>query len=187
MFKSLLVTAVTIGFSSAVFAASGGEAGSLFSLSMLAKTINFLILVALLWKFAKPPITKMLHSSAVNAKRDMDDAKTELAEAKKKLEDYKAKLANLESELEERRKNALAAIAAEKAQMLEDAEKQVQKMEQLSKEKIEADLLKAKNEIREFLVNESIKLAQDTISKEIGGKDQKALFENYAKFIKESA
>lgn len=191
MLKTLFVIAITAGISSTVLAA-GGDATGIFLESkpledMIFKTINLLLFLFLLKKFAGKPIARMLSSSAENTKKTMDDAKTELAEAKKKLEDYQSKLANMESELEERRKSALAAIETEKAQMIEDAENQVKKLEEQSQARIEQDILKAKADIREFLVNESVKMAEEAIAKEIGSKEQKALFENYAKFIKESA
>ncbi len=192
MLKTLFVIAITAGISSTALAAGGGDATGIFLESkaledMIFKTINLLIFLFLLKKFAGKPIARMLSSSAVNTKKEMDDAKSDLAEAKKKLEDYQSKLANMESELEERRKSALAVIETEKAQMIEDAVNQVEKLEEQSQARIEQDILKAKAEIREFLVNESVKMAEEAIAKEIGSKEQKALFENYAKFIKESA
>ncbi len=192
MFKTLFITAIATGLCATAFAAGGGGAEGIFMENkaledMIFKTINFLLLLFLLNKFARKPIAKMLSSSAENTKKTADDAKTELAEAKKKLEDYQSKLANMETELEERRKSALAAIETEKAQLIEDAENQVKKLEEQSQARIEQDILKAKAEIREFLVSESVKMAEEAIAKEVGGKERKALFENYAKFIKESA
>ncbi len=187
MFKTFIVATIAAGISSTALASGDGAAGSLLSYEMLFKAINFLLLVFLLNKFAKKPIAKMLSSSAENTKKTIDDAKAELFEAKQQLEDYQSKLANLETELEERRKSALAVIESEKVQMIQDAEDQVKKLEEQSQARIEQDILKAKNEIRDFLVNESVKLAEETIAKEIGSKERKALLENYAKFIKETA
>lgn len=186
MLKKILLATLFIGFSGIAFAAGSGG-GSLLSKEMLFKTINFILLLYLLNRFARKPIANMLFSSAENAKKSTDEAKAELAEAKKALEDYQSKLANLEQELEERRSNAMAAIEAEKQQLLNDAEIQVKKLEEQSQARIEQDLNNAKAEIREFLVGESVKLAEETISKEIGSKEQKALLDNYAKFLKETA
>ncbi len=187
MLKKILITALFVGVSSVALASGSGEAGSLLSRDMLFKTINFLLLVYLLNRFARKPIANMLSSSAENTKKATEEAKTELQEAKRQLEDYQSKLANLEKELEERRTNALAAIEAEKQQLVLDAENQVKKLEEQSQARIEQEIIGAKAEIREFLVNESVKLAEETISKEIGSKEQKALLKNYAKFLKESA
>ncbi len=186
MLKTFLITVFLGGISSVAFAAGSGG-GSLLSLEMLFKAINFVLLVYLLNRFARKPIANMLSASAENTKKATEEAKAELEEAKTKLADYQSKLANLEKELEERRSNALAAIETEKQQLLADAESQVKNLEEQAQARIEQDIIKAKADIREFLVNESVKLAEETISKEIGSKEQKALLDNYAKFLKESA
>ena len=187
MFKIIAMSALLSGISCLAFASGGGEGGSLFSLDMLFKTINFLLLLYLLHRFARKPIANMLSSSAENTKKIMAETESELIEAKKKLEDYQAKLNNLEKELEERRENALAVIESEKQQMIQDAENQVKKIEEQCQARIEQDISKAKEDIRRFLVDESVKLAEESLSKEIGGKEQKALLENYTKYLKQSA
>lgn len=187
MLKIIFATAITALISGVALASSGGEAGSLLSWEMLFKTVNFLILLFLLHRFAKKPLASMLAASAENTKRTLDNAKAELADAKQKLDDYKSKLSNLEKELEERRRTALSAIETEKQQLIKDAETQVKKLEEQTKARIEQEIVKAKLEIRQYLVNESVKLAEETIAKELGSKEQKALLDNYAKFLKATA
>ena len=187
MFKRIIFVAVFSGISSVAIASSGGASGSLFSSEMLFKTINFLILLFILHRFAKKPIANMLSASAENTKKTVDETSSELEEAKKTLADYQTKLANLKNDLEERKKSALSAIETETQQLIKDAEKQVKKLEEQSQARIEQDTARAKAEIREFLVSESVKIAEETISKEIGSKEQKALLDNYAKFLKDSA
>ncbi len=186
MYKKIITSILLAGFSGVAFASSGAG-GSLLSSEMLFKSINFVILLFLLHKFARKPIAKMLSSSAENTKTEMDTALTELENAKKKLADYKEKTANLEKELIEREKASMIAIDAEKKQMIEDAELQAKKLEEQSVARVEQEIQKAKTEIREYLVSESIKMAEKTISSEIGGTEQKALLDNYAKFLKETA
>ncbi len=187
MFKTLVLTALLSGVSSMALAAGGGEAGSLLSWDMLFKAINFLLLLYLLNRFAKKPIANMLSSSAESIKKTVEESKTELAETKKKLEEYQAKLSNMEKELEERRTTALSSIEAEKQQLITDAELQVKRLEEQTQARIEQDITNAKEEIRQYLLEESVKLAEETIAKEVGGKEQKALLDNYTKFLKETA
>jgi F-type H+-transporting ATPase subunit b len=187
MFKTLMMTALLSGVSSMALASGGGEGGSLLSLDMLFKLINFLLLLYLLHRFARKPLANMLSSSAENTKKSVDETKLELAEAKKQLEEYKSKLSNLEKDLEDRRETALSVIETEKKQLIEDAENQVKRIEEQSYARIEQDISNAKEEIRQFLVEESVKLAEATIAKEIGGKEQKALLDHYTKSLKETA
>ena len=159
----------------------------MFSSEMLFKLINFLLLLLLLHRFARKPIAKMLSNSAENSKKKIDDAEAELATAKSQLAEYQAKMANLNEELATREKTAHAAIEVEREKLIADTKIQAQKLEQQAQNRIEQDILKAKAEIREFLVHESVQLAEKIISEQIDSKERKALVENYAKYLNETA
>jgi len=171
----------------AIYAADGsGGHGSLLSLEMLFKGINFLILLLLLHRFARKPIVGMLSKAATNSRESTDSAKEALEAAKKQLKEYQAKLSNLEQELEERQKTAMEVIEEDKKKIIEDAELHAKKLEEQSKYRIEQDLSKAKAEIREYIANEAVKLAESIISNEIEAKDKKSLVEAYTNSLKET-
>lgn len=178
----LMIASITAYASSA---GSGGHA-SLLSQEMLFKGINFLILLYLLYRFARKPIAGILSKVAFDSKETMDSAKDRLQDADEQLEEYRKKLHNLENELEERRKSAIIAIEEEKDRIISDAETQAKKLEEQSKDRIEQDLLKAKADIREFIANESVKFAESIISNEIDDKDKKSLIDTYTNSLKET-
>ncbi len=188
MLKQLSTTLIFICLSYSAFASAGGSgAAPLLSSQMLFRVINLILLLLILHRFARKPIAKMLNSSAENTKNIVDSAKEDLANAKARLADYESKIANLEKELAAREQKALAAIETEKEKLISDAKIQAQKLEEQTQNRIEQDILKAKTEIREFLVNESVSLAEKTISEQIGGEERKALIENYTKNLNETA
>lgn len=182
--RKRLVTALILICTALPAYAAGG---SLLSSEMAFKAINFILLLIILHKFARKPIAKMLSNSAENTKKTVDSAKEELAAAKAKLADYEAKITNLEKDLVAREESAMAAIEADKEKMIADAKEQALKLEEQAQNRIEQDILKAKTEIREFLVSESVQFAEKIISEEIGSKEQKALVENYVKYFNQSA
>ncbi len=186
MFKRIYIALIILTYSGVALAAGGAGGGSLLSKEMAYKGINFVLLLVLLHLFVRKPIARMLNSSAENTKKTMDSTRTELEKAKEKLSDFQSKIANLEKELEDRKQAAMSAIEEEKNQIILDAENQVKKLEEQSQLKIEQDTQKAKSEIREFLVNESVKLAEKTVKEEVG-KKQKALLDNYSKFLDKTA
>ncbi len=188
MFQKITASLVFIGISGIALASSAGAQGaSLFSMDMLFRGLNFVILLFLLYKFARKPIAKMLTSSAENSKNALDTANSELVDAKKQLAEYKEKIANLEKELEDKKQSAMAAIEEEKKQIVEDAERQTKKLEEQSQNRIEQEILKAKAEIREFLAIESVKLAEKAISEQINTKNHKKLIDDYTEFLKKTA
>jgi len=186
--KCLLVSLLMVGFTASLQASTAGaETASLFSLDMLFKGINFIILLYLLYRFARKPIARLLSTSAENSKKAIDTALFDLEQAQKQLSDYQIKIANLESELAERQKSALASIDAEKAKMVAEAHEQARRLEEQAQKRIEQNLAKAKEEIKAFLISESVKLAEATLVKEIDAKSQTALIKNYTRHLKETA
>lgn len=188
MRKQLITAFVLICSAQSALAASAGHSGgSLLSSEMAFKAINFILLLYLLNRFARKPVARMLSNSAQNTKETMDSVKEELAAAKARLADYESKIAVLEKELTSREENAMAAIEAEKEKMITDAREQAKNLEEQAQNRIEQDIIKAKSEIREFLVQESIQFAEKIITEELGSKEQKALVENYVKYFNQSA
>jgi len=184
LFTAITMTCVSF---TAYAASAGHESASLFSSDMMFKTINFAILLFLLYRYVRKPIANMLSGSAENTKKAVDEAKEELAKAKSQLVEYEQKTADLEKELVSREAAAMESIEAEKEKMIADAKLQAQKLEEQSQNRIDQDILKTKNEIREFLVAESVQLAEKIISEEIGNKEQEALVANYVKYFNQSA
>ena len=187
MLKRIIISILFVSVTTIAFASSGGEAGSFFSLTMGFKVINFLILLFLLNKFARPAITNMLSNAAKGAKERVDEAEAKLKEAEHKLADYQNKMANLEKDMAKMQEDALVAIENEKEKMVADAKETAGKIEQQSQARIEQDILKAKMEVRAYLVDESIKLAEKFIAEKVDSKEQKALISDYVKVIQEIA
>jgi F-type H+-transporting ATPase subunit b len=188
MLKQLLSVIGFLSISFTVFAsASGAESAPLLSYQMLFKAINLILLLLLLHRFARKPIVKMLSTSAENTKKTIDNSKEALANAESQLSEYEAKIANLEKELATRQQTSLASIEIEKERLISDAKIQSQKLEEQFQNRIEQDVLKAKAEIRAFLVNESSQLAEQIIAEQIGSKERKALVKNYAKYLNKTA
>jgi len=183
--RTCLLSTLVLAFASfTAFASPDGNAGgSLLSAEMAFKAVNFILLLFLLYKFARKPIAKMLSNSAENTKKTIESTKQELAAAKGRLSEYESKIASLEQELKTREDNAMSSIVVEKEKMIADAREQAQKLEEQALNRIEQDVLKAKAEIKAFLVNESIQFAEKLISSEVGKNEHKALVDNYVKFF----
>jgi F-type H+-transporting ATPase subunit b len=187
MLKRIIISILFVSVTTIAFASSGGEAGSFFSLTMGFKVINFLILLFLLNKFARPAIANMLSNAAKGAKERVDEAEAKLKEAEQKLADYQNKMANLKKDMAKMQEDALAAIENEKEQMVADARETAGNIEKQSQARIEQGILKAKMEVRAYLVDESIKLAEKFIAEKVDSKEQKALISDYVKVIQEIA
>jgi len=187
MLKKIITVVITAGITSTALASAGGEAGSLLSGEMLFKGINFLILLFLLHRWVKKPLVNVLNAAARNSKETMGSAAQALKDAEAKLVDYQAKVAGLEQQMAEMQQFALTAIEKEKERMIADAKNSAEALEKQSKLRIEQSVLQAKQDIREHLVAESIKLAETKVIQTVDAKVQKALVADYAKRLTETA
>lgn len=186
MFKKIALVLFMGTLSTMAFAAGGGG-GSLFSLEMAAKCVNFGILLWVLHRFARPPIVNMLRDAATRNKEDVEEAKDNVKKAEAKLADYKNKLANMEKELEEGKQAALHAIEEEKNAIITEAKEAANNMEQQASHRIDQELKKAQQEIRNFLADESIRLAEEMVSQTINAKTNKPLIKNYSTMLEKTA
>ncbi|MCP4298143.1 MAG: ATP synthase F0 subunit B [Proteobacteria bacterium] len=185
MIKISVLLYFLTGLSATAFASEGG--GSLFTLDMLYKVVNFLILLAILHKVARKPLVNMLNSSAKTSKEEISSARTSITDAEKKLQEYTQKVADLEKELETRREGALKTIEEEKKTIVEDARKFAENLEMKTSQRINQDLQRAKDEIQDFLVLESIKMAEKLVVGSVDDVKQKSLMENYSQVLEKTA
>jgi len=65
---------------------------------VLISAVSFLVLFLLMWKFALPPITKMLDERAAKIRESLERAEETKVEAERLLEDYKQQMAEARGE-----------------------------------------------------------------------------------------
>ncbi len=190
MLKKIIAVILAVGIASTAIAGSGGGSVSVFGLEipeMLAKGINFFLLLFLLHKWVKKPLVNVLNAAAKNSKDTLESAEQALNDAEAKLAEYKANVSGLEQKMAEMQKNSMDAIGKEKEQMIADAKNTADALEKQAKLRIEQNVSQAKLDIREHLVAETIKLAEAQIAEKMDAKAQKALVEDYAKVLTETA
>lgn len=171
--------------SGVVFAAGGGSHGDPM-IEFAYKVLNFAILVLLLFLFARKPIKNMLKSSVENTKSEIDEAREKAQEAEGKLTEYREKLANMEKSIETMKDEAIADAEKEKEKIIADAKAFAVKLEEQAQFQVEQSIVKAKAEIREFLAEEAVKMAETAIKGNQANIDQQALLNDYASVIKEA-
>ena len=71
----IIISIFFLSFLSTIVFASVGENGTSQLMDFIWKTVNFLILVAIIYKFAKKPVANALSNSAKSAKKQIDEAR----------------------------------------------------------------------------------------------------------------
>ena len=131
------------------------------------KFLNLAIFVGILVYLLKKPL-----SSAFKAKREAIRAELIKAEEEKqaalaKLTSAEAKLARIESESEEIVEKAQREAAEEKARILREAEEEANRLRKQAENEIERKAQLVRLELRRFSAEESVRLAEEKIKKNI--------------------
>jgi F-type H+-transporting ATPase subunit b len=145
---------------------------------LLWKTVNTVILIAILYYILRKPISKFI-SDGVNSiaskfervKQEKEEALRLLKEAEKKSQEAKAeaeKIINYSKELAER----------EKQQILAEAKATAERIVKMADEEIEREIFKAKEELKKFVAMKAIELAEQKLKGSIDPQANKEIIES---------
>lgn len=161
-------------FSNLIVGASASYLGdSLFVL------VVFIILVALVGKFAFGPVSKMMQERSNKITNDLDSAAQSREDAAKLAAQRATELKSSKSEAVEIVNTAKQNGEKQREGMVTLAQEEVQTLKQNAKKDIEQARLDALNSARDDVAQLSIEIASKLIKKELSVTDQKSLINSY--------
>ena len=158
-----------------VFAAEGG--GS--SLDFLYKVINFLILLGILYYFAKKPIASGLKNSAQATKQNLDEARKAQQEVEAELEAFRGKLAQMKQEAQTMVENAKKEAEAEKERIITEGQALANRMKEQVRVAVEQEYKKAELELRQWTAEETVKMAEKLVQEKMDDSHHENLIKEY--------
>jgi F-type H+-transporting ATPase subunit b len=178
--KAVLPAAAMLLVFVAVAHAAGGEGGEEpTGKDWMWRTVNFAIIAALLVyiyvkhvKGALKSRIEGIEAALAEAKAAREEAITRLADVEARLKDKDAELARLVSVAQENG-------AKEKARLIEDGETISVDIIASAKEGIDAELIKAKDELRREAALLAVELAEKLIKENISADDRSRILEEY--------
>jgi F-type H+-transporting ATPase subunit b len=114
------------------------------------------------------PIKEGLRQRSEAIKRELKQAKEERDSALAKLSEVETRFANLDAEVSKVRERNAAEIEAEKERIKSTTDGEVARLRDQAKREIESAGKIARQELRQFAAQESIRMAGDILKKEIG-------------------
>lgn len=141
--------------------------------------IVFIVLVALVGKFAFGPVSKMMQDRADKITNDLDNAAQSREDAAKLAAQRATELKNSKSEAVEIVNTAKQNGEQQRTTMVSAAQAEVQTLKQNAKKDIEQSRLDALNSARDDVAQLSIEIASKLIKKELSVADQKSLINSY--------
>ena len=140
----------------------------------LWKFVNLLIFIVcalyLHSRFGRP-IREALRSRGEGIKRELQRAREERDRALAKLAEVEARFANLDAEVGRIREKAQLEAEAEKQRIAAATEAEIAKTREQAKREIDSAGKTARHELRKFAAQESVRLAEELLKREMRPED----------------
>lgn len=166
----LLIT----GYQFALFAVEWGEL-----LPVLARVVNLLLFIGLMYYFLRRPLGEAFRGSQEGIRRDLMRAEEERNAAVAKLEEVEGRLARLDAEVEAIRVQAQREASEERERIERSTEEEIRKIREQARREIESASKAARMELRVYTAEQSVKLAEEMIRREIRSEDDAHLVRDY--------
>lgn len=162
--------------------AAGGEAGQGHPwLDLLYKAINFLVLVAVIYWFARRPVAQGLAGLARATREGFLASRQSTQALQAQMAEQKRKLTALAEDLKRMVEEAKADVEREKQRAQADAHAQAAKIQAAAQLQIEQEVAKARMALRQELADQTLKLAEEVIRQRMNPAEQQRLLADYLK------
>jgi len=147
------------------------------------KVLNFVLLALGCFFIARKPVAQFFSSRTKGIEEELTDLEQKKADAERKLAEYETRFRNLEQESEKIVEDYIKQGEAAKQRILEEAEAQAEKLEDMAKRNIEQEFKAAKTVLKQEVVDRAMEQAQALIKKSITTQDQNRLVDEYLKKV----
>ena len=147
---------------------------------VIAKFVNFALLVGTLVYFLRSPLAGYLAGRISKVREDLVAAKDTRDTASRHLAEIDAKLKALPAEIESIRRRGAEDIVAERARIEQAAEAERQRLLESTRREIDMRLRVARRELIELTADLAVGVAGERIQRSITPEDQARLIDRYA-------
>jgi len=141
----------------------------------LWRWINLIIFVALFIYILRRPVSEAMRARREGIRRDLMRAHEERNVALAKLEEVEARLAKLDEEVASVREQTAREAAEERERIRRSTENEARKLREQAQREIESTGKAARQELREFAAEQSVRLAEEMIHRDIKPEDDARL------------
>jgi F-type H+-transporting ATPase subunit b len=170
-----------------LLAGQTAEGGGFLQNTTLWRVINLLIFVVILVYLLRNKIRigQVFNDRAASIVKELEKAKREKQEAEQKLAELEARLGRLDQEIAEIRAQSERESKAEAERISQSAQVDAEKIGQTAQREIEGAMRAARSELREFVAEHSVKLAEEIIRREIRPEDNSRMFTKFVDDLRE--
>lgn len=143
------------------------------------KVMNFLVLAIALFYVAKKPVAEFFTSRQQGIREELEELEKKKADAEKELAVYAQKISALDQEAKKIVAEYVSQGEAAKKRILEEAEAQAEKLEEMAKRNIEQEFKSAKALLQREIAEKALAQAEILVKESISAEDQDRLVDDY--------
>lgn len=174
----VLPTALLLLLAAPALAAGGGEEHESL-LDLLYPMINLVILIAVLFYFARKPVQAFFEERRSGIRGELDDAAQLKKDAEENFSKWQRRLADLERELEEIRTTARERAETEREHILAAAQESAARVRRDATTAIEREVRRAHDRLREEASDLAVELAAGILREQVGPADRERLLDEF--------
>nr|WP_255437445.1 F0F1 ATP synthase subunit B [Thalassobacillus sp. CUG 92003] len=148
---------------------------------MAVQLFFFLVLLALLRKFAWGPLMKMMQEREEYISNEIDTAEKSREEAQQLQHEAAEELKKTRQEAQSLIEDAKKSATQQERDILETARTEAERIKESAREEIEQEKEKAVQALQDQVASLSVMIASKVIEKELSEEDQEALINEYIK------
>jgi F-type H+-transporting ATPase subunit b len=175
----LVIILVFVSFTFALAAEGGGEEGHKAIWTMVWRIVNFVILMALLWKLLADKIKTYFIDRKDEIAQMIEEADKAKTDAEAQFADIQQKLKNVEKDIRDIKGAIMGELESEKARIIEEGKISAERIIQQAKWTAEQEVAKAKKDLKEHVVEMAGDMASGMITNSMTPDDQKRILEEY--------
>ncbi|MDT4895608.1 MAG: F-type H+-transporting ATPase subunit b [Acidobacteriota bacterium] len=137
--------------------------------------LNLIIFVAVFIYILRRPVSEAMRARREGIRRDLLRAQEERNAALAKLEEVEARLARLDAEVASVREQSEREATEERERIRKSTEEETRKLREQAQREIESAGKAARQELREFAAEQSVRLAEEMIRRDIKPEDDARL------------
>lgn len=139
------------------------------------KFFNLFLFVGALVYILRRPVSDALRARREGIRRELMRAQEERDAANAKLEEVKARLARLDEEVASVREQARREAEEERERIRRSTDEEAEKLREQARREIESAGKAARHELRRFAAEQSVRLAEEMIRRDIRPEDDQRL------------
>ncbi|HEY6190014.1 MAG TPA: ATP synthase F0 subunit B [Pyrinomonadaceae bacterium] len=141
----------------------------------LWKFFNLFVFIGALVYFIRRPVSDALRARREGIRRELMRAREERDAANAKLEEVEARLVRLDAEVASVREQASREALAEGERIRRSADEEAEKLREQARREIESAGKAARQELRRYAAEQSVRLAEEMIRRDIRPEDDQRL------------